>query len=54
MLGTLAAAYAESGEFKAAVQWEKKSLEAMPKQDKDYQSALQRLDDYMSRSPHRE
>jgi tetratricopeptide (TPR) repeat protein len=53
-LGTLAAAYAECGDFEAAVRWEQKSLDAIPKFDKHYQPSLERLDLYKSGTPYRE
>jgi tetratricopeptide (TPR) repeat protein len=51
-IDTLAAAYAEAGDFKAAVEWENKALELAPNAEKD--KCQQRLDMYMQRKPFRQ
>ena len=55
LLDTLAAAYAESGDFDAAVKWQKKAMDLLPKDDewdrKDYGS---RLELYRAKKPYRE
>lgn len=51
-VGTLAAAYAESGDFPNAIKWADKSLELAPENEK--QAANQRLDLYRSNQPIRD
>ncbi len=53
MLGTLAAAYAESGEFDAAVKWQTKA-NAMYSADKDRTEGAAQLKLYQARTPYRE
>ena len=51
-IGTLAAAYAETGDFEAAVKQVEKAIELTPQKEKaDYQS---RLDLYKAHKPYRE
>jgi tetratricopeptide (TPR) repeat protein len=54
-LATLAAAYAEAGDFDSAVEWQRKAVGALPPRDdqrrKDYESRL-RL--FLARNPYRE
>ena len=51
-IDTLAAAYAESGDFESAVKWQTKAMEMAPEDDKaDYRA---RLDLYRSGKPYRE
>lgn len=51
-LGTLAAAYAESGDFDKAVEWQKKAIALTPASHR--QAQLTRLRLYESGKPHRE
>ena len=51
-LGTLAAAYAEAGDFMNAVKWQEKTIELAPEGEK--QSAQERLELYRSEKPYRE
>ena len=51
---TLAATYAENGDFKAAIAWQQKVLEKMPERDKDYLEAQDRLETYKSGKPFRD
>jgi serine/threonine-protein kinase len=48
----LAAAYAESGEFPAAIDWQQKAVKAAPEDEQDEQQS--RLDRYASESPYHE
>lgn len=54
-LDTLAASYAEAGDFDTAVKWQKSALELLPKDDeqirKDYHM---RLELYQAKKPYRE
>ncbi len=51
-LNTLAAAYAEAGQFESAIEWQTKTLKMVPKDNKaDYQS---RLDLYRARKAYHE
>lgn len=52
-LGTLAAAYAEAGDFDEAVRWQNKALE-FPEYGKEEGKASQRLRLYKERKPYRE
>jgi tetratricopeptide (TPR) repeat protein len=52
IIDTLAAAYAESGDFEAAVKWQTKARDMAPQNEKaEYQS---RLDLYKARKPYRD
>ena len=51
---TLAAAYAENGDFKAAIAWQQKALEKIPERDKDYAEAQHQLETYKSGKPLRD
>ncbi|HMB08821.1 MAG TPA: tetratricopeptide repeat protein, partial [Isosphaeraceae bacterium] len=53
-LDTLAAAYAEAGDFDAAVKWEAKALEVLPKDDTDQNSFRSRLALYQDKKPYRD
>jgi tetratricopeptide (TPR) repeat protein len=50
--GTLAAAYAETGDFMNAVKWQEKAIELGPEKEK--QGATERLELYRSNKPYRE
>jgi hypothetical protein len=50
---TLAAAYAESGDFKQAVVWETKALE-LAKDEKSKQACLEHLELYKAKKPYRD
>jgi tetratricopeptide (TPR) repeat protein len=52
MLDTLAAAYAEAGDFDKAVQWQEKAIELAPEEAKNHYRS--RLDLYKSGRPYRE
>ena len=52
VLGTLAAAYAESGDFQKAVEWQEKALELAPDEQKD--DFRSRLVLYKSGKPYRQ
>ncbi len=52
VLDTLAAGYAEVGDFDAAVQWQQKAVELTPEQQQD--ARRQRLELYISGTPYRE
>ncbi len=53
-LGCLAAAYAEAGEFKAAVRWQKKTIELLAADDTFRPRYLERLAQFEKRQPYRE
>ena len=54
-LGTLAAAYAEVGDFARAVEWQQKALDLrVGYSDKDVEKARQRLALYQDAKPYRE
>lgn len=53
-LGTLAAAHAEAGDFDAAVRWQTKMLEILPKDDKEYEASHARLKLYQDKKPYRD
>lgn len=52
-LDTLAAAYAEAGDFQKAVEWQQKALEMAPPEITQ-QESQQRLKGYQNKKPHRE
>jgi len=52
-LDTLAAAYAEVGEFARAVEWQEKALKAGDIPIKDMDAARQRLELYKAKKPYR-
>jgi tetratricopeptide (TPR) repeat protein len=52
VLGTLAAACAEAGDFKNAVRWQEKTLQLAPEREKDMQR--QRLELYKAQKPFHE
>ena len=52
-IGTLAAAYAEAGDFEAAVKWQKKATELYADAE-DKRKGKDRLKRYQERKPHRE
>ena len=57
ILSTLAAAYAETGDFDRAIEWAKKSIELAPEDDntKDQIESLQKeLQSYENKQPFRE
>jgi len=53
-ISTLAAAYAESGDFGSAARWEQKSIELTPVQDSLYKPSVERLKLYKSNQAHRD
>jgi tetratricopeptide (TPR) repeat protein len=53
-LDTLAAAYAEAGDFNAAVKWESKALATRPIEETDQQSFRTRLSLYQAKKPYRD
>ncbi len=52
-LDTLAAAYAESGDFDAAVKWQTQAI-ALFREDKDRTEGAARLKLYQARTPYRQ
>ena len=55
LLDTLAAAYAESGDFDAAVKWQKKAMDLLPKDaERDRKDYGSRLELYRAKKPYRE
>ncbi len=53
-LDTLAAAYAEAGDFNAAVRWEARAMELLPKSYDNWRSEFRlRLRLYQSKKPYR-
>jgi tetratricopeptide (TPR) repeat protein len=54
-VGALAAAYAENGDFLNAVKWQKKAIELLPENQKQYRAGLQmRLNLYQAQQPYHE
>ena len=55
-LNTLAAAYAEIGNFKAAIEWQEKAIELLSEEDRaEYETDFKkRLELYKSGKPYRE
>ena len=49
-LSVLAAAYAESGDFEKAAEWQQKAIDLLPERDKD--PARKKLDQYRSKKTH--
>jgi tetratricopeptide (TPR) repeat protein len=52
-LGTLAAAYAEAGDFEKAVKWQKKMLEMLPENDPQLETSRARLELFERKEPYR-
>ena len=52
LLDTLAAAYAETGDFAKAVRWQKRAIELAPENQRN--ALRQRLESYQADKPHRE
>jgi tetratricopeptide (TPR) repeat protein len=53
-LDTLAAAYAEAGDFEQAVEWQQKAIELGPQQPAFQQATRERLELFRARTPYRE
>jgi hypothetical protein len=54
LIDTLAAAYAESGDFEAAIRWQTKALEMLSRDEQAVQAGRQRLELYRENKPYRE